>query len=310
MGAMHVATISSTGELLQELVALYPPEYQEPVRAEIPALVRSLDRLALEIAEVEARGIAYAEAVRNDAMGYPLMARIHHGVIPLIQSELPADVRDAIRAMLPRLRTSPHIGEFARAAFNEAASSTLTKEAAVLRFFIYQALRLSLALACWQSPEVEATGTEIAFEWRAQEILNEWLDNPEAQADDVQPLRGMLAEALLWIKPRMDATLASLSPDLYREVIEILIPAAELARTLNARDAVILRNSYASRLGDRPLESQEIVDRHPTLFRTRAAVDTRRHRLVKRAETSEITTRQRGGRLIDELSILDEESEG
>lgn len=67
----------------------------------------------------------------------------------------------------------------------------------MLRFFFYQALRLNLVLACWNSPEVEATGTELAMESEAQEILRGWLHTPDAHHPDVNPLRGMLAEALV-----------------------------------------------------------------------------------------------------------------
>jgi len=280
--------------MLEQLLDLYPPEQQAQIRAASPAFLLKLDRLAGEILDVEAQGLPYARAVRDDAMGYPLMTRFHYGISALFQYELTPQMCDLVRTMLVRAETSERLEQARLAVFRHAVAAGSTKEGALLRFFLYEALLLNLQLACWDSPEVEASGTFIDFEWRAQDILRGWLKIPDAQRDDVRPLRGMVAEGLLWVRERVAERLHEAHGEQLTAIINELIPAVECARSLEARDAVIVRNCYAERLHEDVLESQQLVDRYPTLYRTPAAVDTRRHRLKLRIKPS-------SRRLVDEL---------
>lgn len=236
-------------------------------------------RLGIEILECEDAGISYAAAARRPG-DWPMLAQTHYGMLDVLQYEVPAEHLDAVLAMLERARALDARG------FGQelllASAHERTAESALIRFFIYEVIRINMWLLSWDSPQLEALGAMVRIDAEAQRIFEMRLRESWTYHDETRPLVVLVAETFQELAEvgRQLISDAAAAGGEHTEYILGLTRATGLARRLGAADAAVLRNEYAARVGEEKLDSTRLAERHPTLLRNAQATDTRRSRLV------------------------------
>lgn len=286
---------------LKSLTNLFPSHLRTEVENDIPALSLAAGRLAMEVLDAELNGLKYLDAVEHP--NYPLMARVHHGVLDTLQWRMPPQMLGTIRTVCK----SAARGDFDpfRKAFFNLATRKNDPEAALARFFLFQGIRLNLYVWTWNQPEVEASGCLAEIENEAQQCLEKWLNEPEMQEPDLRPLNIVVADAIAQLGVRT-SRMANLLRRHVGDVVEQIIDMAEatrLVRAMDAADAAVFRPGRSKE----PLGSQRIADRFPWHFPSANAVEQRRSRIKRKIKTDQLTS-EGSSRLID--VILDETKEG
>lgn len=262
--------------LFDLVLSVYPPDLTAAIRDELPWLRSRAFRLAVELQDAEERHVTYAEAACLPTE-FPLVARIHHGVIAMLNEELPLEALHAMRDAIARAKKLSIDG--ARDALAELTRAE-TYEGALLRFFIYQSARIERWVRTWDKPAFEASGALSRLDDEAQDRLTYWLCMP-TPFPNVRPLAVASAELLL----RLEQVAAELRGDLESAALETLerfqylMDAATRSREMPLADAVVVRNEYAQVLGERRLASSELAEYYPRHFPSINAVDKRRERV-------------------------------
>ena len=160
-----------------------------------PGIRVQLQRLALEVCDVEARGLGYSQAVRQPH--FPLMAGVYFGAQDVLRDRVPPEVRTALKPLLA-LATEGRLDPARQLCFALARDRT-SAEAALGRYFLWCALLLNLRIHTWEHPQPEALGVLAAMETTAEKRLKELLAAPELCEPDFRPLHvlvlGLLAPA-------------------------------------------------------------------------------------------------------------------
>jgi len=280
-------------QLVTVVADVFPTSHRAQLEAAWPGVRLSARRLALEVADAESRDLRYCDAVER--VDYPLMARMHFGLLDLLQSKLPPDARALLRAVLAAADAGRC--DTGRKLLFEIARRP-DADGALARFLLFQAVRLNLYVQTWNEPRLEGWGVLAHIEQKAERVLRELLAIDELHHPDVRPLPVLIAEMLMHLT-REAATLqhqmARLLPDFVDEC-ELLSHAHAMVRALDARDAAVFRPGAG---GPEPLGSQRIADRYPHHFASANAVDQRRHRA--RRDRGDDPPAPSGERLIDAL---------
>ena len=294
--------------MLVAMTLLDLPEIRIPFNALLarffpgePALVEeaweelTLDatRLSLEVWQCEKKEVSYVLGAGRPE-DWPLMARVHFGVFDLLQTEVPGEHLSELQGLLETTRELDERG--VGQDFLAACALEVTPDAALARFLIYQTIRLNLRLETWGEPELEAIGALAELDRRAETIMRERMSQAlEMASEGVRPLTLIVNEAVV----ELYALAADLETELLNreeiEYLEGLTAATALARKLPSADAEILRNEYAERVGaeGRKVESRILAQRHPRLFPSSGAVDTRRSRLCASIEAQKAVSRSK-----------------
>ena len=284
-------TIEKT--IREKFVNLYPASVQPLVEAALPELELQAARLGMEVLHVEGSGVDFSEAVDRPA-DWPLMSRVHHGLLDILQLEMPPEAQAILSTVIANCEYWDGIEDLRRLIVCRAANDDDRADCALARFALYQIIRLNLWAASWDAPEVEALGCMAQLDREAEGRLRERLSQQELFDEDVRPLHVLVADALCHLLQHFEVIrdeTRTLGPDLAR-LIEGLINATGLARQLGAADAAILRNDYAKHIGGTTLGSVQLSEQHPLVLPTQGAVDTRRARLKsKLPEPPRVRTR-------------------
>ena len=271
--------------------SLHQPSFYEQIANEIPEPARSvvvaglsefqlpLARLSLEVIDAESRSIPFRDAARL-ATEFPVLSRTHFGLQDLLQYELSVEELRAVRALLDQF--APLDFESARRGLFLAAAAGPGPEAAAARFFMYQAIRLNVVLGTWQGGEdIEAMGALAEMEMHAETRLREALDDAAMLHEDVRPLHVLVAEAFVDLHALWADWVGRSQPWSQEAAarFDIRRSAARRARASGAHEAAILRAAVESADEGARAGSQQIADRHPTLFGGANAVDQRRSRM-------------------------------
>lgn len=289
---------------LDTLVSLYPPYLRPELEKAMPSLALEAGRLALEVLAAEANGIPYKTAIARP--DFALMARVHHGLLDLLQWRLSPELREGVRYVVRRVAEGD-VEPFRRVIFAMAARRG-DPEAALARFMLFEAVRLNLYVRTWDSPQLEAWGCIDRIEDDAERIVSQLLNVPEMFEEDTRPLNVLVAESLL----RLHIDASNVMDVLRQHVGDVIddmmlmTDATRIVRALDAPDAAAFRPMKAPE----PLGSQQIADRFPWHFPSANAVEKRRSRFRARFDPDE-PPEPSGNRLIDVLAdaVREEETE-
>ena len=277
---------------VRTITAFYPEPIRSQIECEMPSIALHTTQLALEVVAAETSGLSFLAAVQRPR--YPLMARIHFGLLDIMQTELPRELRQGVRDLLDRAAQ----GEFdpVRRLLFEVARRRSDPEAALARFLLFQAVRLNLYLATWDAPHLEAWGSLRRVERMAQRIVGELLEVDAMFDPDVRPLHVLVKEALIHVAidaARIEVALRENVPA-FMDKMALLTEAHRVVRELDAKDAAVFRPGItAEKLG-----SQRIADRYPHWFRSANAVDQQRSRFRKTFNPEQPPVSE-GNRLVD-----------
>ena len=299
------APLATVVELMHLVARCYPTEIQTVVEAELPGLQSLALQLALEVANAESAGLAFADAAEQP-MSYPLMTKLNHGAIAMLQFEIPPEALGYIQGLFARLARED-VSEFRQAVLS--ATAARTAEGALLRFLLYQAARVERWLRVWTEPAFEATGALAQIDREAQDALEFWLRCSPTLPSDVSPLRLADAEAMVRLndlgRKKVDE-MRTLQADAMAE-FQAILSAATLARELGFEDSVVLRNEYQEHIGEHRLASAELSGLYPTTFPSPNAVDQRAHRVRATINSQRFMLRGSTPRLLDVMQLISDE---
>jgi hypothetical protein len=275
------------GRYGSQLLDLYPGALRGDLADSLEEICLDGVRLAREVIEAERRGVRFADAARGDE--YPLIARVHFGLIDLLQLELPERQRAQLEEAIAQARAvemdSLRRRWFLAAAGDDGDGDERELVGALMRFLLYQAVRLNVWLVTWdEGAPLEAAGALARLDHDAEATLRRRLPMVEMRDPEVRPLQVLVAEAVerlaaIWHDQRRE--LATSRPEVM-ELFDSLTDAAQIARDLGAGDAAILRNEIDGALGERQLESRALSERSPLALASQNATDQRRRRLLAR----------------------------
>ena len=253
-----------------------PPELQVAAMAAGPVMRLQLERLALEVREAEARGLRYAQAVRQ--VHFPMMAAVYFGAQDVLRDRVPPEVRTALKPLLA-LAAEGRFDQARQLCFALARDRS-SAEAALGRYFLWCALLLNLRIHTWDHPQPEALGVLTAMETTAEQRLNELLEAPELCEPDFRPLHVLVLGLLEHTRCATERLWGVLIEELGPGIQELFDRAEGLRETrrLTSRDAPILE----SRLLEPSIGSQQLADRYPQHYPNASAVDNQRSRVLKR----------------------------
>jgi hypothetical protein len=284
------------------LLDLYPSSLRGELRDALDEIIGHAVELAREAAQAEAKGLGFAAASR-DWDHFPHLARVHCGLVDLLQTEFAVAEQTAIQQVVEHSH-SDQLEALRRAWFAVGAEDG-ELAGPLMRFALYQAIRLNVWVLTWEDGAVlEAGGILDELDDIAERILRARLTMHEMRDPAVRPLHVLVAQALegvaeLWQQRHRE--LAGSQPE-ELERFDGLCRAAHVARNLNAGDAALVRNELAGARGGEQLGSRELVQRCGAL-RSQNATDQRRKRLLARLRTDP-NPRAPGGRLIDLLTAV------
>ena len=293
------------------LVPLFA-EYGLPeadLRAGLDALRLGAAEAALQAARASGEGIPLSEAAL-DAERFPILARLHVSVSDILTLPLPTEVVVPFRRLLARER--PPIVEAVRLELARLACNPNSSlpEQALARFCLFEAVRLNVIVATWDS-RAELTMAELDDEAVSAlaevEVLQlvaqaSALDGPAP----IRPLEVLVAAALLRVDWHMEKAVAALA-GVSRILLEVEARRAWFEAQLqemSAEDAVLIRNQVAPALGEQRLSIERLSVRHPLLFQDvpRNTLDKRLERRRRSLEQGDLAPmRRRGVALIDLL---------
>lgn len=307
MTTLREAPLSAFSDLLSFISGSYPPEVREVLEAELPELKRQALRLALEIETAETQGLMYVDAVKRP-MSFPLMTKLHHGAVAMLQYELPPEAVAHLRHFVESLVTRDS-SDVWRAVMAAMAAQTI--EGALLRFVVYQATRIERWLRAWALPAVEASGALARIDRDAQQTLEHWLSQSSSLPSDVSVMKLVDAEIMVRLQvlseERADE-LRALQVDAM-DHFQAMVAAVTIARELSIEDAIVVRNEYQEELGEQRLASAELADMYPDQFPSANAVDQRAHRVRTAIANRALPFRGDRPRLLDFFRALASETE-
>ncbi len=293
--------------LSSHLAGLLPEPFRAEVERELSAMYLKAGRLGAEVLDAEMEGLTYAAAVQQDGK-FPMMARVHHGFLPVLFTEFPAEMQVVFKDLARRVEAGD-ARQLRQASFIAANPDRTTAGAALLRFLLFQACRMNLYLLAYRQPAIEVLGVLKDMDEQAEASLRRHLRHAEVDETDTDPLDLLVVELLEKLSDRTDAARREAAEwqESMHEVVEYLVEMEEVARALPVRDGVLLRNRVAESRGDEQLGAIRLQERHPDLFPSPEAVDQRWSRLRRRAEAGKDLPVPRTARLIDIIQNLTNE---
>lgn len=287
--------------LVEGLLQIYPEPLRARVRAGLEDLRVSAVALGFEVLRAERSGLSYADAARTP--GFTLMAQVHFGTIDLLQYELPREFRELVPEIVRRAQGLP-VAEVDRLVFTIAGASNVAVESALMRFLLYQALRLGVWVMTWpvrEAAELEATGVLLEIDIEAESRLRNRLGMSAMHHSDVRPQVVLLGELfeLLGESLRRHRNLIAKEGGPFLEYMHGMIHATRIARRLDAADAVLLRNEIDAAMQRDALQLLPLVERHALALPSVDAAKQRRRRLHKKLTDGDLNPAR--PRLIDLL---------
>lgn len=260
--------------------ALVAPSANQAI--DLVELQQDLDRVAEEAARARAEGIALPKALHDPQ--FPALARFHQDLRDSLFLEIPAELDGLVASM-----RSPHA-----AAASEEFGNTLARMAqdddeddashevqrALAELMVFEAVRLRLLLAAWDSQAFERLGgEETDIDEIAWEEVSALLHDPVVLHPDVRPLPLIFASASV----AMARDAADRADDLRRvsgDVREELSMRARLRaalRELRLPESVLLENALSGLLGVDRQELRDLQESRPIALEglSRQAMDQR-----------------------------------
>lgn len=302
---MDIELTRALDQIESMFFGLLPEQAKAGAGPAIRQLKLAAVRLALEVLESENRGTPFAEAVRQHG-DYPLMARVHFGVLDLLQYELKSG---EVQLVAKVINLAPGIDDapIRNAIVDLASSRDASGWSSLARFALYELVRLGIWTATWGNggAEIEAAGALDSLDKKAETLLRRRMMAAPLVSKGEDPIRLLLFETLLHLHVAYSQRVAELRHAVATTVqrFELRTEVLEVVRQLGAPEAAIVRNELDGGIGYIPLGSQQLADRNRLIFPSPAAVDQRRSRLlgVARREPNARAPRAKGPRLVDML---------
>ncbi len=279
--------------------AFYPDDLRRQLRKEIPTLSLATGRLALEVLDAETRRIKFGDAVLDPS--FPLMGRLHFGVADTLMQRLDPKMVKAIKKMVSHAAC----GDFdpVRQLTFAVATRPNTPEGALCRFVLWEAIRLNVLVGTWNDPIFEAAGCLWDADQHAEELLLNFLQDPQMLEEDVRPLNVLVQAATECLERSVSRFRSAIEH--HGTALRELLAKAEFLQTVRGLDA---RSAAALWPGEshEGLGSQRIADRFPQHFPSANAVEAQRTRSSRRVKGHRSTKKQEV-RLIDLIQRLQAE---
>lgn len=296
------------GDLVAVMMELLPDAGVEPddVRSGLAGIQYALGRLGLEAAQADSENLPAIEAVQQPGR-FPLMHRVHLGVMDILTVELPPELADWARRLL-RMSDSPLFESFrlqlARCACDPRTSPP---ERSLAQFLLFEAVRLNLLVMTWRSRRELFRGglDEGALDRSAQDQVGWLLRHPKLLAGPtpMRPLHLLVVGSFGQLVEMARTALRGVSA----HVETTLTARAELEAALaeaNAADAVLIRNAFAPAWGEQRLSVERLSSDHPLVLgdAPRDRLDQRLRRRMMALESKRTLPPRRRPALIDILS--------
>lgn len=262
-------------------------------------LEAGLLRVTVDVRTAMTRGVALADAVRDD-LEYPHLYAAHAGLDDILAGSVSKEFEHWVRR-IRQMPTPPIFAELQRALASMATGAGPWADAA--RFLLFEGVRTNLLFARWQAQRASDTFDVPEYERDVPVLIDDVAIDAIAEReiecliaiapiipDGVSPLQAMLAAAMGGLAEHAEAIRAMLA-HVDDEIIEGLAERARFeraVRTLEPMDAVLLRNELAPRLGEQQLSTKELRRAHPVLLgsHTPNALDQQISRLRRRLHAS------------------------
>lgn len=262
-------------------------------------------RIGLDALSAQQSGITFQEAA-EDRENFPFLRRFHLGVTDILQVTLPPELLHVFEKLLeaPPIATVA-LESFARAALNRNAAPA---EAALLRFLLFEALRLNLVVAAWRNEaEFVTAGARLRdIDVIAEKELNWLVNNAAALGPDDRPIQTLVAigmESLLRHLSELRTALLGIKAEVDEPPrMEVLQAKYEAyLRSMNLTDATLLGNRHAAMFDEQRIPVELLQEDHPLALEgmSRAAMDQRVKRLADSVEAGHGAIERQGTAIID-----------
>jgi hypothetical protein len=259
------------------------PSPTETGAVDLGELQEDLDRVAEEAARARAEALPLPQALRDPR--FPTLARFHQDLRDALFVEIPSELEGLVSSMRTpsAAAASEEFGNtLARMAREDDDEHTDFRELqrALAELMVFEAVRLRLLLAAWESEAFERLGGEESdVDEIAWEEVSALLHDPAVLHPDVRPLPLIFASASV----AMARDAADRADDLRRvsgDVREELSMRARLRaalRELRLPESVLLENALAGLLGVDRLELRDLQEARPIALEglSRQAMDQR-----------------------------------
>ncbi len=257
----------------------------DAIEASLPPLWAHLERIGNDAELARVSDVDLADAA-VDYENYPFLARLHAS----INDFLTLTLQPEMLRWLERFYASPEPPalEPLRAMVVEcAAYDEDPVRRAVARVALFEAIRLNLLIIRHWHPELAEVGvTPEDLSVHAEMTLDIWMAGTSAVPSNVRPLHVLVAAAMEGLQQhaeQLKATLCQMKIEHFDHLARHARLDAYLSQ-LDTRDALLIRNSYATELEERPLNIDMLQSRHPLVLGdvSRNALDQRLGRARER----------------------------
>lgn len=294
---------------LQSILEVVPLRELGIPEAAQQALVNEMNakllRIGLDALAATQSGVSFAQAA-DDRENFPFLRRFHLGVTDILQVTIPQEFLHVFE----RLLAAPPIATVTLESFAHAALSkdVAPAEAALLRFLLFEALRLNLVVAAWrnESEFVEAGARLRDIDAIAEKELSWLVENAGALSPDDRPIQTLVAmgmESLLRHVTELKTALLGIKAEVDEPPrMEVLQAKYEAyLRSMNLTDATLLCNRHAATFDEQRIPVELLQAEHPLALEgmSRAAMDQRVKRLADSVEAGQGALERQGTAIID-----------
>jgi hypothetical protein len=267
-----------------------------------------LKRIALDQQLATSRGDSMAKAVR-DFDRYPVLAKFHTAIGDGLRWTMPRRLVEWCRplfAFAPDSRTERLVATLLGWAVHAARSASDDDVRAASRTLLFEAVRIALVLhAELEEPERRLLDDDSYLSILAEQALNRWLDDDTCDGADVL-VRAIEAAATVKYQHVEEARLALAEVrDTVREAEETILRRNLQLGELDIADALLIRNHFATQLGEQPLSYSLLRERHPMAFEGKSddAMAQRWHRLKQRAVAGGLAAERRKSPALIDIAV-------
>jgi len=226
-----------------------------------------LGSVAVDAQAARDEGLSLAEAVQTDR--FEALRRFHTDLRDALLVEIPSELRAFVSETREPTRGGPAAAAFGEALADLARTAPAREwseappadaSQALAELLVFEAVRLRLLVAAWQSDEFERLGgTEADIDAIASHEVQTLLADPALASPDVRPLPLLVAAASVSLAA--DATeraqaLRRVGDDV-REELTMQARLRKALRELRLPESVLLSNALSGLLGE---TRQELVD--------------------------------------------------
>ncbi len=312
-------TLTTFRPSLKSILALLPIRELGISEAQEDLLLNEMQaqllRVGLDALTASTSGVSFSQAAQ-ERENFPFLRRFHLGVTDILHWTIPRELLPAIEKLLagPPPISPATLESLARVALGR---DTAPAEAALLRFLVFQAIRINLVVAASMAEKefTEAGARLSEIDVIAEQNLDWLAKNAESLGPEERPLQTLVAlgmEGLLRHVNELKTVLLQLKTEVGEPTrIEVHQSKFEAyLRSMDLTDAVLLGNRHADMLDEQRLPVDLLQADHPLALdqMTRAAIDQRVKRLADTVETEKGVPARRGVALIDLFHAMNKES--